>query len=137
MGLCGSHLCHQVVRVDREVLLLRLGRVKQVGVQRVAERGRVDRLGLTQVVPCEEVVEVLWARIGDVEAVGVRLLPCGPKCGVLCCDKAGFDWRKVWSESTCCCCCGKDCGWRVDRYCAGLSCALLTAKLEGSLSSCD
>lgn len=79
MGLCGSHLCHQVVRVDREVLLLRLGRVKQVGVQRVAERGRVDRLGLTQVVPCEEVVEVLWARIGDVEAVGGQAVALRPE----------------------------------------------------------
>ena len=70
MGLCGSHLGHQVVGVDREVLLrLRLS-LEQVGVKRIAEWGGVDRLRLVQIVACKEVVEVGRARIVDIEGVG-------------------------------------------------------------------
>lgn len=64
VGLRGGHLGHEVVGVDRMVLLLVL---EQVGVQRVAEwRG----LGRVQVVASEEAVEVDRARVRDVELVG-------------------------------------------------------------------
>ena len=78
MRLCGSHLGHQIVRVDREVLLLRL-RIKQVGVQRVAKGRGVDSLRLVQIVPCEEVVEVGRARIGDIQVVRRKAVALRPK----------------------------------------------------------
>lgn len=79
MGLCGSHLSHQVAGVDSEVLLLLGLTLKQMGVEGVPELGGADRLRLVQIVAGEEAVEVGRTRIGDVEVIRGKAVALRPE----------------------------------------------------------
>lgn len=61
------------------------------------------------------------------------LLPCGPNCGVLCCEKL---WAPGKNWSTRELGCKKCCGWAVGRYWPPSKPTVVTAKLlEGPLAA--
>lgn len=79
MRLCGSHLVHQVGRIDG-LVLLRLG-VQQLRVKRCAEICRIEPLVLLQVATRKEALEVGVAVVGQVELIGLEAVALRPEAG--------------------------------------------------------